>query len=296
MTSGSASGGGVPESTQSERIPEDALILWPSRKVAVLLERLVFLSRGAFTGLSARLSQLGHYGLVWGSMAFALFVLVENFIEPLWKILIVSAVLVSAALGQFAARRFTGLCEVLVRNTPTRTSNVLIFQFLGLLMVLGAAAIVVITLMALRGEDSEFRDTTTMSGFVLGIATAISLLVPGLLLLDPEGTLHVRVDSACTAGEDGLGLIGTLLKGYLAGVRLIFGGLCLLGGAAVVSGVLLVLFWESRAIDGFQLCFVGIWMVFTGAATPLLAYIVSVLYYILVDVLTAVIRRGRHPA
>lgn len=287
MTEPGPSDGSARSSRSSDHI-DPGFVMLPARLVDGLLERLVRLSKGAFTGLSDRAFRLGHVGLVLGSTVFAGFVLIGNFLEPLFKLLVVALVLLGAGLGQFAALRFTGMCGALVRNTPTRTSNILVFQFLGLLMVVAAVVVLLISLLALREEGA-----VAVLNLHVGIVSAMSLLVPGLLLLDPEGTLHVTVDSSCSAGEDGLGIIGTLLKGYLAGVRLIYGGLCGVGGAAVIVGVPMVLLSDQWSVPGINLVFLGVWTISIGATTPLLTYLVSVIYYILVDVLTAVIRRGR---
>lgn len=240
---------------------------------------------GLLQALSTGAARLGHFGLVLGAIAIVAFVVVlavrtDSLIIGLGAL----AVPVVFSVLQYGDWKFLELAERVVNNTPTKTSGMVLYQLVGFVLVLAAAA------SFLFGAY-----LTLMMGFSQGvwmlasfIAAGVYLAIVGLLFLTPAA-LNLQEDHTSSAGGDGLSLIGTLIKAGLAAARLVFGFLCCLGAAAASIGVAWYIAdsMEPRAWAWF---FLGATNVTAGALYPIVIYVVSVLYYIILDVLIGVIR------
>lgn len=283
----SAGDGAMPP---SRAVPPSLLL--PSLVVKRVLAWMVIRMRGWFGRLSDSSARLGHYGLVAGVLAATLHVIVgvDSFLlgSPLRKLLVIVALPVLGAIGQFAAESFSQLCERVVRNTTTRASSLVLFQFTGLLLITGSALLLMVALLSLDMGDGV-GVLQQVAQWIPFMAIAFALFGQGLLCIDAEGSLNLRVQPDCSAGEDGIGLIGTLMKANLASARLVFGVFCTVGGVASVVGLLLALFSQAWRFTGFTLAASGVSCLAIGAFMPMSIYMVSVLYYILIDALLGLI-------
>ena len=240
---------------------------------------------GLLQALSTGAARLGQLGLVTGTIAIIAFVVVLAVrLDSLVIGLGALAIPVVFSVLQYGDWKFLELAERVVKNTPTKTSGMVLYHLIGFVLILAAA-----------GSLLVGGYMTLMMGFLQGvwmlasfIAIGVYLAIVGLLFLTPTA-LNLQEDDTSSAGGDGLSLIGTLIKAGLAASKLIFGFLCSLGAIAALIGVAWYIAdsMEPRAWAWF---FLGATNVATGALYPIVIYVISVLYYIILDVLIGVIR------
>lgn len=257
--------------------------MWPTRMAQLTIDALKRLAAG---GLFARVSGLsGHLGLmslIISAIAIALFLLVLAIrSDSLSMALQIIAVPIALCILQFAASKFTDLGESIVRNTPTIASGLVLYDLLGLVLFVAGVGL---GGMGIYGAIQVGDPQAAILGilFLLGFCTA------GIMFLTPTA-LNLWTNESNSAGQDGLSVIGTLIKAYLASSRVIFGGCAVIGCLLATIGSLWWLFDRSdpRPV-GYVVA--GGTLVVYGSLLPLAFYVISIVYFILVDALMAIMR------
>jgi hypothetical protein len=261
-------------------------LLAPARMVESVVNKLnTIAGSGLLDKLSSVASTLGHSGLLLGGASLTIFAVVFAMRTDSLKLgLAAIAIPIVVAILQYGDWKFLDLCTVVVKNTPTKTSSLALYQFVALLLVVGAVAAIgggVYAMVQLGGSEGRYA-------FLAALALALYLAIVGLLLLTPSA-LNLVVEASTSAGAEGISLIGTALKGLLAATRLVFGVMCGLGSLATLVGCL---WFISDTMDprsyvwgGF-----GLYLLALGALNPIFLYLVAVFYYIIPDVVIGVIR------
>lgn len=289
---GGSGGGGVPVAAAAADDGDEGssgLLLMPSAIVRAVLDLLVGISGGAFHALSRAIGHHGNLGLlVGGAMGMVIILVIAIRADQLSLAVLALLVPIGVAIGQFMGWQFMLMGEGVVRNTPSRASSLVPYQFLGFLMILVAAGCVILGIIGVIREGF-FLETLALP--CIGIIP----LTLGLLFLDAPGTLSLKLDRRCSAGEDGLALIGVLLKASMAGARLIYGASCIAGGLLLTIGAGMVIYYgqQIEAFRGFMFAYAGGVVIAQGIVFPFVTYLAAVSYFILVDVLVAVLNRGR---
>jgi hypothetical protein len=261
---------------------QSALLFLPARLVASLIDWLAGLARGGlFESASRHAWQVGQFAFLGGAAALMLFwIIVAVRIDSLSMTGYALLVPIAAAVGQFASLRFVPTNETLVRNSPLRASSETFFQLLGFVLILSAAILATLGIYAGIKEGD-------MLNLAFVIAFAIVLATIGFLFFSPT-SLSLTIDPAARAGEDGLALIGTLIKSLLASSRFIFGMLSIGGGVMAVVGAIWFLFDRADPrSEGIALA--GGTTLLIAAFYPLYAYLLAILYFVLVDALKGMI-------
>lgn len=259
-----------------------SLLFLPARLVASLIDWLAGLARGGlFESASRHAWRIGQFAFLGGAAALMLFwITVAIRIDSLSMTGFVLLVPIAAAVGQFASLRFVPTNEMLVRNSPLRASNEAFFQLLGFVLILSAA--IVATLGIYGGIKAG-----DMLNSAIVVAFASVLATIGFLFFSPT-SLSLTIDPAARAGEDGLALIGTLIKSLLASSRFIFGMLSIGGGIMAVVGAIWFLFDKADPrSQGIALA--GGTTLLIASFYPLYAYLLAILYFVLVDALKGMI-------
>lgn len=277
--------GGSFESDPPEEPDDDAAYLIPARIVESVLGVFQQIAdSGLLEAISRRSLFAGHVGLLIGGVAATvLAVVVAIRLDSLRVGALVLVAPVAVAVLQYGAWKFLALCQKTVRNTPTRTSSLAVYQLVALLLLLAAGGGVVVALYYLIDEGLQDVGPVTLA--ILGGSSYLSVVA--LLFLTPRA-LNLHVDETCSAGEDGIGIVGTFLKATLAASRIVFGTACFIGGCLAVIGTLIVL--SDRAGAGMLWFAVGSNLVAVGALNAVVVYLISAIYYILPDLITGVIR------
>lgn len=273
------------ESIAGVTLPSDRRMpwwTWPTRLSQMAIDALKRCAgEGIFDRVSTTVGRLGLLALVIAAVAALVFqVTMAIRTDSLSTALIALAIPIGLCVLQFAASRFTDLGEAIVRNTPTSASGLVLYELLGLTMLLSGAGLGGMGIYA-AVDQAEPRSA------ILGVLLLFGLGTVGVMFLTPSAlNLHVRDRNS--AGEDGLSVIGTFIKAYLAGSRLIFGCCAILGGIACAVGAVWFLFDRDPRPIGYVMA--GATLAVYGAILPLVFYIFAIVYFILVDALMAIMR------
>jgi len=273
---------------EEERDPDDpsSPLYFLARIVSSLIETLARIARGGiFRTASVVAWSIGHVAFLIGAAAIMLFIVILAIrLDSLSTMGFAATVPVAAALGQYIALRFAPTNETLVKNSPLRASGETFFQLLGFVMILVAVG--------LAGLGIYFAVKDGEMVLIVGPAIAAGILATiGFLFFSPA-SLSLTVDPSATAGEDGLALVGTLIKALLASSRFIFGLLAIAGGVTCAVGAIWFLFdaEDFRPLlivnaGGLQLAIAGVY--------PIYAYILAILYFVFVDAIKGLISLNR---
>ena len=219
------------------------------------------------------------------AMAYFLFRAIRQ--QNLWLAGFIFLAPVAIAVVQYCALCFSKQGEERVRATPTSISSFAIFELLGVALALGGIAVI-----AFAGIDLvNGASPSAVRELLPNIGLGYLMLVIGALMLNPA-LLNIRQDESCTLGQEGLAVIGAVFKAVLAGSRIAFGSIVLVGALATVIGTLWAI--VEPAQPGSHILFMtGIVALLVGGLLPLYAYIASAIYFVLVDALDSMIRSGR---
>ena len=203
-------------------------------------------------------------------------------------IILVLVGLVSLPLGW----AFTRLGRQMLSNTPTRISNRLVLSFPGILALLVAAIIGVVTAFAVLEGLSP--TAFVPAGVGIGVLVAFACYA---LLFDPRD-LGIQIDATSTIGEESVALWGIPFRIALASAG---AAMMVVQVVSVVAGIVAVVaplvdgdeatvskqLWSEVAISsGGAALLVGFW--------PVIAYYLTVLQYLLLGTAESVQQVGRH--
>jgi hypothetical protein len=257
-----------------------------ARLVETLIEWLAGIARGGIFGrVSVATWNAGHFAFLGGAIALLAFVII--FAVRLDSLSIAASALgvpIAAAIGQYMALRFAPTNELIVRNSPLRASSETLFQLLGVVMLMLA------TLAAAAGVYSAVKQGEVVEIVAPTLAAGV-LATIGFLFLSPQ-SMSLNVDNTATAGEDGLALVGTLIKALLASSRFIFGLYAVAGGTAAVVGTIWFLA-DAQEVRAPLLASVGAALLGLSAVFPLYAYITAILYFVFVDAIKGLVSLSR---
>lgn len=284
-----APAGGTAAAPEYSRQPGARVFLAPARVV----ERMIpwtraRLSESLFMRVSSALGWVGAQAIfIAGAAALVYMMVLAIRTDSLSLAVLALLAPVATAVLQYSALRFATQGEGRVRSTPTQISSHAIFELLGIaLAMLGAAIMAMAIVEMVRNFDRD-----AVGGLIVMAGSGYLLVIVGALFLNPA-IINVHEHDACTLGQDGLAIVGAMFKAILAGARLMFGSAAAAGAVASLSGCI----WSIFAPDELQphLTFtVGTMAVVAAALLPLYAYVASAIYFVLVDVLDALIRLRR---
>lgn len=287
--SSSAVGGDSVDAHDYTGRPGAAVFLAPSRA----LQRLTpwtraKLSESFFTRASAALGWVGAQATFLAGAAAMLYLLVMAIRNNsmLLGAMCLLAPVVTAVL-QHAALCFAAQGEGRVRSTPTEISNYAIFDLLGIALAL-AGVLIMVTAVVDIVRDAD-RESLVRLVTQLGLGELV--LIVGALTLNPV-LINVHQNSANTLGQDGLAIIGACFKAVLAGSRIAFGSAAAVGTLGALYGCVWSLV-EPEQPEAHAIFFLGVTAAGAGALLPLYAYVVSAVYFVIVDTLDSLIRFGR---
>jgi hypothetical protein len=273
---------------EEERDPDDPAspLYFLARIVASLIDTLARVARGGiFRTASVSAWNLGHIAFLIGAGSVVLFIVVFAIrLDSLSTMGFAATVPIAAALGQYIALRFAPTNETLVKNSPLRASGETFFQLLGFVMILVAVGL------AGLGIYAAVRDGEMVT--IVGPAIAAGILATiGFLFFSPA-SLSLTVDPSATAGEDGLALVGTLIKALLASTRFIFGLLAIAGGLTAAVGAVWFLL-DAQDFRPLLIANAGGLQLIVAATYPIYAYVLAILYFVLVDAIKGLISLNR---
>jgi hypothetical protein len=273
-----------------------------------LFDFVLELARGQFTApfvhATTRLFGLAaHYGLYVAMLAL----LVHHVVQavktgpPLLVLLGVGEVF-GLALLQYSGSRFLASLERLTLATPAKVASTAFLDCFALLNLLaGLAALLGFSVLAVQADDPNWAFPAAAVFILCEYATIVAL--------NPE-TLHLSIAPRARPAEEALGLLSFFVKLGVRAVPVCVGlgvayGLVQLGRAswAMLSpapasaapglvgdwaGLGSLLQFHST-LAGPQSTFPAVTTLFTAAALPIVAYLVFLSYFVMVEVLGALL-------
>jgi hypothetical protein len=188
--------------------------------------------------------------------------------------------LLSLAVLQYSAGRFCVALDRLNRTTAGHVSTTVFLDSFALLnMVAGLAILLGSAVLAVRSGVYPL--------VLLGLVSFIVCEHLAFVSLNPE-TLSISVAADTPAGEEAIGMLAFLLKALLRLAPVAF-------GAGVVGGTLWLFYACYQVFGGANLAVAeetaaaATWCIIGSAALPFVAYVLFLLFYLLVDVVRAVL-------
>ena len=263
---------------------------YPSRLAShvVMLGRRVLSDRIA-EAISRSMGWFGLASIAVGGVAALLFTLAYGFRENFWSIFAwIPVVVVIVCLLQFVAERFTRECDDAVRKARHRYSRDGVFDVLGVSLIGLGTLIVVQVVRELVDEPRSAEDLIPLA--IVGLL----LLLIGSNYLHP-GRLGLDQVESTSLGEDGLAFLAGMLKSFMLLTRILMGLCCGVGMILMVLGSLLHLFDgdDARGIGWFA---IGTFTLGYGALLPFATYLVAMLAFIPIDLLSKLLSRERDEA
>ncbi len=239
----------------------------------------------------------GHYGLYLAMAVGFGIALIAGVKEDSLDIILLGtiAVLIVAVL-QYAARRFRDALDRLNQTTSGTVSSMAFLDCFALLcMAIGAAILIRKAVVAIRSEE--------YAEIVLGLVYFILYQYLAFIALNPK-TLSISVAPEARVGEEAIGVVSFLLKAVLRLVPVAF-------GVGVIYATLMLLYagyltFDKEAMATVELVEISdvtvaqlptpyakacnaARSILYCAALPFSAYLCFLLYYLVVDVIRAIL-------
>jgi len=180
---------------------------------------------------------------------------------------------------QYTAHRFSDAGEGLIRDNPTTLSSRSFLDCFGFLTLIGGVVVVIMSLVTAIRVDS-------FEPFLYGVGAFLFLEFMALISFNPS-TVSVEVTKGTSAGQEAIGLITFFLKGLMRLIPIFFGVGVVIG--TVLLFVSFIKLFGDMANYAFQMANGNaVYILFSGLL-PFVSYIVFVLYYLLIDMIRAIL-------
>ncbi len=233
---------------------------------------------------SAVFATVGYYGLYGGMVMLLVFAVVigaKAEAVPIALAVSVAGIVVLVVL-QYTSGRFLASLQMLNRSTSGRITSTALPDCVALLsMCVGLALLIGMVMLGLSLGDFS------VVLFAIGLFILFEYVAILSLTLD---ALNLKVEADASAGEEAIGIISFLAKLILRLVPVAFGvgvalGICNL----IVASVLAISKSGPEITDALATMQASGGILFTSAALPILAYVLFLLVYLLVDVLRSIL-------
>jgi hypothetical protein len=128
--------------------------------------------------------------------------------------------------------------------------------------------------------------TTSIIVAVLGVL-AVGVF-SAVVALQPQ-TIGVIVSLQCRAAEEAVGVATFIMKLAIRCVPIFFASTVFFGTYKVAGMLLTVIRFRGLDADFFADIFVVTWLLFCGAALPVVVYLLTLAYYLTLDVISAIV-------
>jgi hypothetical protein len=253
-----------------------------------LLEKFIEFIKGVLTAdvlnFSVKwLTKIGHIGLLAAAALGFLFGIIAAIRAPanggtlfMYVIVFVIAVFVL----QYTAYRFLPTGDSLIANNPTRLASKAFLDCVGFLAMLAGIVVLFFQIYVAIKLPS-------LTAFLTGLGVFIFLEFVALIAFNAE-TASMEIVEEASAGQEAIGIITFFMKTLLRLVPIAFGI-----GIAVFTVVMFIdsfgLFSDAKFVMAVSTGMRDATQILTFALLPFLAYIVFVLFFLLVDVIRSIL-------
>lgn len=259
-------------------------LLLPERAIERLLQVLKRIINEAIVERVSRGAQrIGLAALPIASIAIVIWILETLASVAGFRILagLLTGVCFGTCLLQFMAKRFLNEAEIASGQTPIGYSRESMFDAVGLALVAGGTALFGISVNAV---SRNLRDASLDWNSILFVVLGVMAIVMGGTFLNP-GCLDMRKRQTSTLGQDAIAIVAAIGKSILKAVRLTFGLVLSTGTLLCWYGVISFVA-ASEPVDRLVAVawqFVGIGLLVGGAVLPLLAYLLAMVLFVVVE-------------
>jgi hypothetical protein len=184
-------------------------------------------------------------------------------------------------VAQYVAQRLLGACDVAIQSNKSVLSSLAIpqcaFVFFAASAISGA-----LSLWWMAAETAEVK--LLLGGLaVLAVGTFAALVA-----IQPSG-VSVDVNPDCRVGEEAVGVLTFLLKVLLRCAPIAFAAAVCFATFETASVVLAIFRGREDGLILFSRITQAIGYLFAAASIPLAAYIAMLVYYLTLDVISAIV-------
>jgi hypothetical protein len=225
-------------------------------------------------------SKFGHFGLIVAAgLGFLFAIIFAVRVNSFFAFLYGIAWIIVVFVVQYTAHKFSNAGDGLIKNNPTTLASKAFLDCFGFLALIGGVVVLIIYII----QAIQVGDVIP---FLVGLGLFIFLEFLALIAFNPK-TATVEIVQEGSAGQEALGIVTFFLKAILRLVPIIFGV-----GIVVYT---IMLFIDFIGVFGDNVGFAwqrGNWtasQILIFGLLPFLSYIFFVLYYLVIDVIRAIL-------
>jgi hypothetical protein len=224
----------------------------------------------------------GHFALIVAAVLGLLFAIIYAIrVNDFYAFLYGIAWVILIFVVQYIAHKFSDAGENLIKNNPTRLSSKAFLDCVAFIFMIAGLVIFIVSVINLIKNG-------VLEIFLTGLGMAVFCEFIAMVSFHYR-TITMEVVNKTTAGQEAIGIITFFMKALLKLVPLFF-------GVGVVLGTI-ILFINSFGLFGNQIRTASAWIsgnhtaeqILMAGILPFVAYIVFVLYYLVIDIITAIL-------
>lgn len=251
-----------------------------------LVEKLIEFLRGKFSEKILNFTLkwalvIGHFGLIVAAILGLLFAMIYAIrVNDFYAFLIGIAWFFMVFVVQYIAHRFADAGEKLIKNNPTNLASKAFLDCVAFLFLIGGLVIFIIHLIGLIKNGD-------LNTFLVGLGIFVFFEFIAFVSFNYK-SISIEIVSETTAGQEAIGIVTFFIKGLMKLVPLFF-------GVGIVIGTVLLfissigLFSDARISGAWISGNANAMFIFNTGLLPFVAYIIFVLYYLLVDIIRAIL-------
>ena len=241
------------------------------------------MNEGRFHGVAKALGTVGHFGLIAAVvLAFFAGLITATKTDSFSVFISALGFMVLLTVLQYVAAKFLHAGDNLIKATPTPLGTRSFLDCVALLSVIGALAGLVWGIVGAANGGGAAVFCYGMLIFVIEGFFAWIALNPGLA--------NTPVEETASAGEEAIGIISFFLKAFLRLVPVIFGAAVVLGALGLAVGTVKTIGAKGMELHkAIMLTQASEQVVAIGAVLPLVAFLLFLVYYLMLDVLRSIL-------
>ena len=188
---------------------------------------------------------------------------------------------IAMGVGQYAADKFIAAGSRLLQSTPTSINNTVLLDVIGLVAVL-------VGLVSLGGGAVTSIQTESLPPIAVGFFTLLICLIFGSMAFCPEA-LNITPAKDTSAGEEAIGLASFFIKALLFLAPFLYLAGAFVSGIMILTGFYALTGGDRAMFDAMSQISTAGGIMISFSFYPLILYIIFLVYYLLIDVIRAIL-------
>lgn len=263
---------------------------WASRLFGKFLELArIVMSATKFENIARTLTTGGHLAVVAGALVILIYLIVNAVKLNNLSLFFIALVLpVAVLVGQYVASKFINAGRSAISKTPGIFRNQAVFDVIALVYILIALALI-------GSSIWGFIQFEQLYVLATGFALAIAIVITSACFLYPA-VIGLELRGSGRAGEEAIGLIGGILRSFVAMSPIVYGAFAVSGGILSAYSLLRLMMVGWTSPEGLYYhasLSSSIGVIALGCAIPFIAYFTFILGILSLDVASAVFEIAR---